>query len=305
MAKVRSNKIKDSFGDKVLNLITAIVLFLIIIVVGYPIIYVISSSFSSTAAISAGKVVLLPVDFSLDAYKFVLEYKQVWIGFRNSVFYTVIHVFLHMFVTILVAFPLSRKNFQGRGVYTMIFYASTRFSAGLIATFIWRCQLGFFDSIWAVIINGLIGVSDILILRTCFQSTIPSELYDSAMIDGCNYFQMIWKIALPLSKATLSVLILYTIVAQWNEYFVSMLYLRDSNLYPLQLVLRPIMQAAQGATPGMDTSNMSSASAEMANKGLEGVRYALIVISSTPVIVAYFCVQKSFKTGVMVGSVKG
>ena len=300
MAKVKSTKIHDTFGDKVLNLITAILLIAVIIIVGYPIIYVISCSFSSSSALESGRVFLYPIEPSLEAYKFILQYESVWIGFRNSIFYTVCDVLLQMTMTIFVAYPLSRSYFQGRSIYTMIFYMSTRISAGLIPGFILKCNLGLFDNIWAVLISGSVSVSHILILRTCFRSSIPGELFDSAMIDGANHFQCLFKIALPLAKATLSVLILYCMVGQWNEYFTSMLYLRNANLYPLQLVLRPIMTAASSMGT-METSGTNASATE----GLENVRYGLIVISSTPLIVAYFIVQKYFKGGVMMGSVKG
>lgn len=304
MAKVKSTKVRESTGDAILNVLTGIVLVLIIIIVGYPCIYVVSCSFSDPAALQAGKVVLWPVDLSLNAYEFILQYKQVWTGFRNSVFYTACDVLLQMTMTILVAYPLSRRYYQGRGFITFIFYMSTRIGAGLIPVFILKCNLGLFDNIWAVLLSGSISVSHILILRTAFQTSIPGDLFDAAMIDGANHFQSVMKIALPLTKATLSVLILYCIVGQWNEYFTSMLYLRDENLYPLQLVLRPIMTAAS-ANSGMDVSEMSTAAQQMADKGLDNVRYGLIVISSTPPIVAYFIVQKYFKGGVMMGSVKG
>ena len=304
MAKIPSTKLRESTGDAILNVLTGVVLVLLILVVGYPCIYVISCSFSDPAALQAGKVVLWPVDPCLNAYEFVMQYKQVWAGFRNSIFYTVCDVFLQMTMTIMVAYPLSRRNYQGRGFITFIFYMSTRIGAGMIPGFILKCNLGLFDNIWAVLISGSISVSHILILRTAFQTGIPGDLFDAAMIDGANHFQSVFKIALPLAKATLSVLILYCIVGQWNEYFTSMLYLRDENLYPLQLVLRPIMTAAN-ASSAMDVSQMTSASQEMAEKGLDNVRYALIVISSTPPVLAYFVVQKYFKGGVMMGSVKG
>ena len=302
MAKNMTNtKIKDTAGDRLLNLITSIILVAVIIIVGYPCIYVISCSFSSSAALESGSVLLWPVDVSMEAYEFVLNYRQVWIGYRNSIFYTVCDVLVQMTMTILVAYPLSRKTFQGRSAYTMIFYMSTRISAGLIPGFILKCNLGLFDNIWAVLISGSISVSHILMLRTCFQTTIPGELFDSAMIDGANHFQTCIKIALPLAKATLSVLVLYCIVGQWNEYFTSMLYLRAANLYPLQLVLRPIMTAASAASQ----IQQSAVTAQIENSGLENVRYALIMISSVPPILAYFVVQKYFKGGVMLGSVKG
>ena len=305
MAKInKSTKIHDTLGDRILDWVTTFLLVMVILVIGYPIVYCISCSFSSSAALEAGKVVLWPVEPCVDAYKFILDYRQVWTGFRNSLFYTVCDVFLQMTMTILVAFPLSRRDFQGKAMYTMIFYMSTRVSAGMIPSFILKCNLGLFDNIWAVLISGSVSVSHILILRTCFRTAIPGELFDSAMLDGANYFQSCIKIALPLAKATLSVLILYCIVGQWNEYFTSMLYLRNEKLYPLQLVLRPIMTMATSAG-SMQASEMSSSQQQLANSGLENVRYGLILISTVPVLCVYFIVQKYFKGGVMMGSVKG
>ncbi len=302
MAKIPSTKIRDSRGDAILDIITGALLILVILIVGYPCVYVISCSISNPAALQAGRVVLWPVEPCLDAYKFVLDYKQVWIGFRNSVFYTACEVLVQMTMIILTAYPLSRKHYQGRSFIAFIFYMSTRFSAGIIPLFILKSNLGLYDNIWAIIFSGTVGVSHILILRTAFQTGIPGDLFDAAMIDGANQFQSLVKIALPLAKATLSVLILYVIVGQWNEYFNSMIYLQNPKLFSLQLVLRPIMTAASAA----GTANaMGSASQQMSNSGLDHVRYALIVISSAPPIAAYFIVQKYFKGGVMMGSVKG
>ena len=306
MKKMKAPKsaIKESFGDRVLNFITALLLFVAIIIVGYPVLYVVSCSFSSSMALEAGRVFLWPVDFTLNAYKFVLQYKSVWIGFRNSVFYTCFGVVLEMTITLLVAYPLSRRDFQGKKTYTMLFYMTTRISAGLIPGFLLRCSLGLYNSIWAILISGTVSVSNIFIMRTAISSNIPGELFDAAMIDGANHFQCLVKLAIPLTKATISVLVLYVVVAHWNEYFNAMIYLQDKNLYPLQLVLRPIMTAAS-AMNQIDVSNMSTASQMQADKGLENVRYALIIISTVPVLAAYAVVQKYFKGGVMMGSVKG
>ena len=300
MSTLKSSKIRESAGDAVLNVFTSIVLIAVILIIALPLMHIIAAAFSSSSALEAGKVFLWPVDPSTEAIEFVLGYKAVWRGFGMSVFYTVCDVLLQMTMTILVAYPLSRRNYQGRSLVTMIFYMSTRISAGLIPSFILKCSLGLFDNIWAVLISGSISVSHILILRTAFQTSIPGELFDSAMIDGANHFQCVTKIALPLAKATLSVLVLYCIVGQWNEYFTSMLYLRNEKIYPLQLVLRPIMTAASAAS-----KFGASITQTMQNNGMENVRYALILISSVPPIAAYFVVQKYFKGGVMMGSVKG
>ena len=305
MAKsVKGIKIQETLGDKILNWVIGTILVLFGIIVAYPCIYVISCSFSSSKALLSGSVVLWPVDPSLEGYHFILKYKQVWVGFRNSLFYTACDVLLQMTMTILVAFPLSRPYFQGKAAYTMVFYLSTRIGAGMIPSFILHCNLGLFNNIWAVLLSGSISVSHILILRTCFKTSIPAELFDSAMLDGANYFQTCIKITLPLAKATLSVLVLYCIVGQWNEYFTSLLYLRDNRLYPLQLVLRPIMTAATAASQ-MQNNTTSATLQQMYEKGLENVRYGLIIITTVPVLLVYAVVQKYFKGGIMMGSVKG
>lgn len=300
--KIKSTKINESFGDRIFNIITTILLLMIVIIVGYPCLYVISSSFSSSTALQAGRVVLWPVDFTLNGYKFILEFKQVWIGYRNSIFYTFFGVIISISMTILSAYPLSRKTFQGRGMYMKLFYLTTLVSAGMIPNFILRTNLGMFNTVWPVLLYAAVTVSYIIILRTAFASSIPGELFDAAKIDGASDFQCLFKIALPLAKATLSVLVLYALVAYWNEYFISMIYLRNEDLYPLQLVLRPIMTAAANA---IDASSGGSAAAQVAQEGLDQVRYGLIVVATVPALLAYFVVQKYFKGGVMVGSVKG
>ena len=303
MAKIKNIKIKESLGDRVLNTVIGFILVLVTIIVGYPLIYVVSCSFSSSSALEIGSVILWPVDFTLRAYDFVLAYQQVWIGFRNSVMYVIIDVAWSLSTTILMAYPLSRAYLQGRKFYTMFFYMTTRFGAGLIPLFILKCDMGLYDNILAVMVTGGLAITSMLILRTAINSSIPGELHDAAMIDGANHFQTLFQLVLPLTKATLSVLVLYAIVAQWNEYFNSMIYLQNNQLFPLQLVLRPIMTAASNM--GMDVSNMSGTYQQQAEQGLENVRYALIVISTVPVVTAYFFVQKYFKGGVMMGSVKG
>ena len=302
MAKKNINAIKKAKSDYVLEWITGIILVVAFILVAYPIIYVISASVSSSAALESGLVVLWPVDFSMEAYEFVFNFKQVWTGFRNTIFYTIMDVLIQTTMTLFVAYPISRKYFGARGFYTFIFFFSTRVSAGMIPTFILKCNLGLFDNIWAVIIGGSVSVSHVLILRTAITSSVSNDLFDAARIDGANHFQSIFNVVLPLTKATLAVLVFYTICGQWNEYFTSMLFLRDSRLYPLQLVLRPIMTAAT-AQSGIQAGSVGSSEAD--GDGLENVRYALIIITSTPLIALFFAVQKFFKGGVMMGSLKG
>lgn len=297
------NKIHDPFGDKVLQWVTGTILVLFLIIVAYPIIFVISCSFSSDQALSSGRVWLWPVEFSLASYKFVAGYKAVWQGFKMSIFYTAVDLVFQTGCTIAVAYPLSRRYFHGKRFVTMYLYMITRFSAGLIPTFILKCDLGLFDNIWAILLSGSIAISHMFMLRTAINANVPEDLFDSARIDGANHLQCLVNIAVPLVKATLAVLALYAMVGCWNEYFTAMLYLRDAKLYPLQLVLRPIMTAAS-AMSGLDEAT-TSIYQQQAAEGLEGVRYALIIMTSIPPIVAYMLLQKNFKGGVMLGSVKG
>lgn len=299
----RKTKVQESLGDKVLLGFTDFVLVLVMIIVGYPVIYVISCSFSSNAALQSGSVVLFPVDFSFASYEFVFKYEAIWRGFRNSLMYVVVGTTLTMSFSILCAYPMSKRYFQARNVIMTILFIPTMISAGLIPTLLLRAALGLRNNVWAIFLYGVFGCHGMIIIRTCFQNAVPGELYDAAAIDGANDFQTLFKIALPLSKATLSVQSLYSAVGNWNEYFASMIYLPGrQDLWSLQLVLRPILTAAQQ----LATTDMSQLEADLLqNAGTEGVTYALIVISTVPVLLLYFVVQKYFKTGVMVGSVKG
>lgn len=280
---------------------TDLVLVLVIIAVGYPVLYVISSSFSSSNALNTGQVLLWPVEFTLDSYKFVMQYKTVWVGFKNTLFMTLVGLVAKMILTPGCAYPLSKRNYQGVKFFTAFFFITMMFSAGMVPYFLVRSELGLVGTRWAVISCGTLSISNMLILRTAFKQ-VPSELYEAAEIDGATSFQTLFHVGLPLVKATLSVLTLYGLVGGWNEYFNSMIYLRDKALYPLQLVLRTILLGAQS----MDLTNVTSSQMiQQANNGIEGIKYTLIVMSTVPLLVLYMAIQKSFKKGVMVGSLKG
>ena len=295
MANVLAKKkIKESTGDTILNVVTAIILIAVIIIVGYPVLYVISCSFSSSSALEAGRVVLWPVDFTMQAYDFVMQYKQVWVGFRNSVFYTVCDVFLQMTMTLLVAYPLSRSTFQGRGIYTMIFYMSTRISAGMIPGFILKCDLGLFDNIWAVLISGSVSVGHILIMRTAIRSNIPGELFDAAMIDGANHFQVMMQVALPQCKGIVAVVVLYSVVFQWNSWFQAMVYLPNARQWwPLQLYIREFV--------ANNTAFLMSSNPDYSRYLIQ---FCLIVVATLPILVAFPFFLNTIEKGALTGGVK-
>lgn len=302
MAKKNPNKIQRPFSDKVLNTITVILLVFVCILVGYPILYVISCSFSDTRAISGGRVFLWPVGFTLDGYKFALTYNKIWIGFRNTIIYTFFGTIVSLAIKILCAYPLSKPYFQGKKQYLSVILLTMLVNPGLIPNFLIKTQvLGLFNNPLVIIISGALGASHVFILRTAFKSNIPGELFDAAEIDGANDFQCLVKLAIPLAKATISVICLYVIIGQWNDYFTAMIYLRNENLYPVQMFMRTILTM----NSGFNTSELTTAQQTLAGEGIEQIKYALIVISTIPCLVFYGVVQKYFKKGVMVGSVKG
>ena len=298
----RLTYIQRTKADKALNTVTAVLLLAVLIVVGYPLIYVISASLSSSKALAAGKVLLFPVEPSLAGYQFVMRYKDVWIGFRNSVLYTIAGVFTTISMQILLAFPLSRRRYQGRGFVAAFFIVAMMTSPGMIPNFLVRVNLlGLYGSPLAVILNGVLGMSGIMILRTAFNA-VPEDLYEAAEIDGASPFYQMMRIGVPLSKATLGVLTLYSFVGCWNDYFSAMIYLPDENMHPLALVLRTILTAAQQ----LDTARVSSSEMmALIGDGTQQVKYCLIIVSTVPVLLMYALVQKNFKKGMMIGAVKG
>ena len=301
LLKKNPNKIIEPVSDRVLQGFCTVIILLLLIIVGYPVFYVISSSFSSAAAIQSGRVVFLPIDPTLAGYKFVFQYDTVWLGYRNSLFYTVFGTIINMFLSILFAYPLSKSDLPLRGFYNKLIVVTMLFGAGMIPTFILKSKLGLVDTIWAILLSGAVSIHNTMIIRTSFKSSIPKELYEAAKIDGANDFKCLTSIALPLSKATLSVITLYYAVGHWNQYFTAMIYLRNKNLFPLQIFLRTILTAGQS----IDASSVSETMLQQVQDGTQQIKYALIVVSTVPVILLYFIVQKYFKKGVMVGSIKG
>jgi len=298
MRKSKKHKMK---GDNSMQIISTIALVFVLIVVGYPVIYVISCSFSSAQALSTGKVLLWPVEFTLAGYKYIMNYKAVLIGLRNTIFYTIAGTFVTMFMTITTGYVVSRKEYPRRGFVLKIFVIAMMTTAGLIPAFIIRAKYGLVGSPLAVILSGAIGMRNLTIMRTAYES-IPDELYDSAQIDGATHIQRMLHIGLPLTKATVSTLTLFAMVGCWNEYFNSMIYLRDANLYPLQLVLRDLLTAAAN----IDTSAATTAEMlEVAQNGADQIRYALIVFATVPCLAFYWVVQKFFTKGTLAGAVKG
>lgn len=293
-------KVKDTPGDKVLYAIIHVFMILLLIITLYPIIYVISASFSSAQAISQGKVILWPVDFSLRGYQEVFEYQAIWKGYGNTIFYTVVGTCINIVMTLFAAFALSKKTLPGRGFFTFLFTFTMLFSGGIIPTYLQYKELGILNTRWALLLPGAISVYNMVVTRTFIQN-IPNELCEAAEIDGCSDARYFVSMLLPLSKAIIAVIALYYAVGHWNGYFNAMLYISKEELQPLQVFLRNIL-----LLNSFDPSAIMDPEEVRAMEGMRDLlKYALIVVATVPILCIYPMIQKYFAKGVMVGSLKG
>lgn len=294
--------IKDPLEDKILYGVSYTLVALFVLVVLYPLIFVVAASFSSGIAVSTGQVLLWPVDFSLEGYKAVFSHRRILTGFRNTVFYTLAGTSINVAMTMMCAYPLSRPDMQWRKGYMLLFTITMFFSGGLIPSYILMVKIGFINKVWAVLIPGAISVYNMIVTRTFIQSNIPRELLESSMIDGCSDTRYFFSMVLPLSKAVIAVITLFYAVGHWNSYFSAMIYLNDLDLQPLQLILRDILVKNQ-----LNSNEFSKATDLMTERQnlADQLKYALIVVSSVPIIMVYPFVQRYFIKGVMIGSIKG
>ena len=290
-----------SWNDKVFYITVTVILSFFFLIVLYPCIYVISASFSSGTAVQSGKVVLFPVDFSLEGYKTVFNTSTVWTGFRNSLFYTLVGTSINIAMTLTAAYCLSRHDLPGRNFIMLVFTFTMFFNGGMITSYMLVQKLGLLNTVWSLLLPGAIGVYNLIIAKTFIQNSIPGELLEAAKIDGCSDIMYFFKVVMPLSKAIIAVLVLFYGVGHWNAYFNAMIYLHDKALYPLTLFLREILMADQ-----IDPSTVTDPELQAQLAQAAGViKYALIVVSMVPVLVIYPFIQKYFVKGVMIGSVKG
>lgn len=291
--------VKRPFGDNVFDLIIGIFLLFAVVVCVYPFIYVLSVSISSGEAVNKGLVTLFPVDLNFDAMKTVLNYKQLWVSYGNSIFYTVVGTILNVIFTCLAAYPLSRKRFCLRKQMNFLLAFTMYFSGGLIPIYIVVTGLGLYNNRLAMILPVLVSAYNVMICRSAFES-ISEELFEEAALEGANDFYIMGRIAVPLIKPTLAVLTLYYAVARYNDFFNAMLYISDKSKEPLQVFLRRILLEA--STEIMQTTSIDMAAA---SQSTIQVRYVCIVVSVIPIMLVVPFVQKYLVEGTMLGAVKG
>ena len=276
-----------------------IILFLLVIL--YPIIFIISASFSEGSEVQLGRVYLWPVKPTLEGYRAVFSHRNIMTGYRNTILYTLGGTLINVVVTVLCAYPLSRRDMPIRGFFVFLFVFTMFFGGGLIPTYLLVNSLGMVNTFWALLIPGAMSVYNMIITRTFFQNGVPHELLEASQIDGCSDARYFFSILLPLSQAVISVISLYYAVAHWNSYFSALIYIRDKQLQPLQLILRSILLSTRVSLNEFEDPDLLEGKI-----GLEFlVKFALIVVSSAPIMCLYPFVQKFFAKGVMLGSVKG
>jgi putative aldouronate transport system permease protein len=291
--------IRDTGVDRVFMAGVYILLTTFLLIVLVPLMNIVASSFSSPAAVSSGQVFLWPVDFTLRGYEAVLSNSTIVTGFRNSILYVVAGTLVSLALTVMIAYPLSRSGLVGgRALIGGVLFTMV-FSGGLIPTYMVVRSFGMLDTPWAMIIPGAIGAWQVLIAMTFFRSSIPAELYEAAQLDGAGDLRFLWSVVLPLSKPLLAVIALMYGIGQWNQYFSALIYLRNEDLYPLQLVLRNILVLNNNA----GGSNL--ADQLEAQQLADLMKFSLIVVSTVPVMLVYPFVARHFTKGVMIGSVKG
>lgn len=289
-------------GDALFHGVSFVLLTAVLLAVAYPLYFVIIASFSDPVLVGTGKVWLFPRGFTIEGYKRVLGDPQIIRGYLNSLLYTTVGTSINLFVTLPAAYALSRKGLKGKNLIMFFFMLTMFISGGLIPTFLVVSNLGLLNSVWALVLPAALSVYNMVIARTFFQNSIPDELWEVANMDGCSNARFFVSIVLPLSKAIIAILVLYYGVSHWNSYYNAMVYITDRNKFPLQLMLRGIL------TKNQVSGNMIQADVDlMAQRQYlaEMIKYALIIVSSLPVLVLYPFLQKYFVKGVMIGSVKG
>ena len=287
---------KDVVFDVVLYTICA----LLLIVILYPLWYIIIASFSDPSAVAGGHVWLWPVGFTMEGYQELLRQPQVWLGYRNTIAYTVVGTLIGLAVNIPAAYALSRKDLWGRKGLMGLYVFTMFFSGGLIPIFLTVQQAGLYNTFWVLVLPFSVSAYNIIVARTFFETSLPPDLWDAAQIDGCGNLRFFFTMALPLSKAVISVIALWTAVGQWNSYFNALIYIRDENLYPLQLIMRNILITNQNFA-ALGTGEAAMIAMRRANL----VRYAMIIVATVPIMCVYPFIQKYFDQGVMIGAVKG
>ena len=291
--------VKESVGDHVFNILNTILMILISVVIVYPLWYVILASITDPAIVNSGKFLLLPQGFYVAGYQEAFDYPQIWAGYKNSIIYTVVGVIVALVATIPGAYALSRRDMAGRKGIMFLFTFTMFFNGGMIPLFLTVQNVKIYNTMWAIVLPIGVSVYNLIVCRSFFEANLPIELLEASKLDGCSDFGFFFKIAIPLSSTIIAVMVLFYATGLWNIYFNAIMFLRDEDKMPLQVVLRNLIlsnQLMQGAS-----------GAEMVEKQklVDQLKYVIVTLAAFPLVIVYPFVQKYFAKGVMVGAVKG
>ena len=300
--------IRRTRADKIFDTCNAVLMVLLLLITLYPLYFVLIASVSDAYEVAKGNVFAIPKGITFESYMNVFRESRIWLGYRNTIFYAVFGTAFSLILTIPSAYALSKKTLPGRGSISIFFLIPMYFNGGLIPTYLVMKQINMVDQWYSLIFIAASSVYNMIVTRVYFQSNVPEELYESARIDGASELRTFFSIALPLVKPIIAVMTLFFAVARWNDYFNALIYTTDNDYLPLQLVLRSILLNSQTALQKVDTSSMDADAIKNAARlayMAEAMKYALIVVSSAPLLIAYPFVQKHFVKGMMIGAVKG
>lgn len=305
--KERRIQLKGSYSDKIFDALNVIIMILLLFIFVYPLYFVVIASFSDPKLVTTGQVILWPKGISLDSYKEMMKETKLWIGYKNTIFVTIVGTLINMILTVLCAYPLSRKDWLPKGFFMKMLLIAMYFNGGLIPTFLVVKRVGLLDTIWAMIIPSAISFYNCLIVRNYFMNSIPPSLQEAAELDGANPAQYLIRIVLPLSKPVLAVVALYYAVGHWNDYYSALIYIFDTDLKPLQTALREILMSSQLVIERMNQStlDMDAETFEKSMAMAETMKYSVIIVALVPMLLVYPFVQKYFVKGVMIGAIKG
>lgn len=301
----RSKKRQYTWDDRLYDIITNALLVFFVVIVAYPIYFIIVASVSDPVYANNGSVLLFPKGFTLMGYERVFSDARVWTGYMNTIIYTVVGTALGTMIVLLAGYALSRRDLPGSGIIMKLYIFTMYFSGGMIPLFLVVRGMELVDSRWSIILLGCVSVYNIIIVKSFMASNISDELMDAATIDGCGNGMFFFKIVLPLSKAVIAVMVLYIAVSYWNSYFNAMIFLTDTGKYPLQLFLRQILLVASQSGQDLELIQQDPELAEQLATSAQLVKYGMIVVSTAPIICLYPFIQKYFVKGVMIGAVKG
>ncbi|MEK5645693.1 sugar ABC transporter permease [Paenibacillus rhizosphaerae] len=296
--------IKKTRSDTIFEYVNTILLVVLLLIIAYPLYFVIIASISDPKLVTSGRILFFPQSFNLKGYAEVLHYSPIWTGYRNTLIYTSLYTFLSVMISLMAGYALSRKSFPGKHIVSSFMIFTMFFNGGLIPTYLLMKQIGLYGSPAIIVLMGAVNVTNIIICRTFTKSTIPEELFEAASIDGCTHISFFFRVVFPVSKALIAVMVLFAAVSQWNSWFNAMIYLRREDQMPLQMVLRDLIVSQSALSQASDSAAIGGDAAAQIYL-VESMRYAVIIVSTLPIMCIYPFVQKYFVKGVMIGSIKG